>query len=546
MKRKQHRSIVKKVNKLKGYVQKAYLAICTNLLEPQVPFKQILPVAQFGRKLGICPLDAAVLVLILKEKGKIERTKLVELTQNIISKDDLEESLVRLRAMLYVRPHAHTRHGDIVCLYTEFKRAFEMGDLNQILRLRPSGSNGILAFAARIAHMGPYEHDEWEVFLDRLFEGQDEDHDFLKYMDDLEYFATLHSTMLLMIAKNHYYFDASTSISDLKEVIRYSDGDLRDLSVEILRSEWKPLLAGLVEVHEGSFMFSAPGLKLTELGIQTWFPDLDFNFTAGDIGVSSPFHPFKGELKKLRFADSLQKQLLPLEQILTPGVYERYVVDTSSYHKGILVLLHGSPGTGKTAWCEKMLIETKRPMISIQASSVISKWVGESASQIRKIFDKYHAYVRYHKTFPVILLNEADQILGNRIPITSAASQEFNTICSTILECCEGILMSGGLVLATTNTISHLDEAFYRRFTDRIEFVGLAAVEQIGLWQSAFPDLTYNEAEFLFEQLGPMEPGWIQNIIAQYHRKVFLSGAGESILKHLLELGNLVRSNKAA
>gem|GEM_PF-2585686 len=546
MNRKQLLSKVLKGNKLKALMQKAYLAICSNLLLPEIKFQKIRPVALFGRKLGLRPIDAAVLVLILNDHGKIERTKLVELTSNIMSKDDLDESLARLRAMLFIRPNSHLKHGELIHLYLEFRQAFNSGDINRILRLRPSGSNGILSYAARIAHMGPYETDEWEVFLDRLFEGQDQDHVFLKYMDDLEYFDTLQGTVLLMIAKNHYFYDTSTSIRELKEVVRYSDSDLKELSVEILRSEWKPMREGLVEVHEGSFLFSAPGLKLTELGIQTWFPDLDFEMSEGDLGLATPFHPFKGELKNLRFSESLMRQLSPIEKILAPGVYEQYIVQARAHHKGLLVLLHGKPGTGKTAWCENILAETKRPMLTIQASKVISKWVGESSSQIRKIFDKYHSYVRHHKTYPVLLLNEADQVLGKRIDISSSADTEYNAITASILEELEGILMRGGIVLATTNTMSHLDEAFYRRFTDRIEFTGLSSVEQISLWQNAFPELSKSEAGFLFEQLGPMEPGWIQNIISQYHRQVFLNGNSGPTLSILLELGSLYGSNEAA
>jgi hypothetical protein len=317
--RQQLRSKVGKVNKLKILSQKAYLAIISNLLLPEIKFHKIRPVALFGRKLGVNPIDAAVLVLILNDRGKVVRTKLVELTSNIMSIDELDEPLARLRAMLYIRQNSQVKYNELIQLYTEFRQAFDSGDVDRILRLRPSGSNGMLSYAARIAHMGPYETDEWEVFLDRLFEGQDQDHVFLKYMDDLEYFDTLQGTVLLMIAKNHYFYDTSTSIRELKEVVRYSDSDLRELSVEILRSEWKPMREGLVEVHEGSFLFSAPGLKLTELGIQTWFPDLDFEMSEGDLGLATPFHPFKGELKNLKFSESLLRQLSPIEKILSNG-----------------------------------------------------------------------------------------------------------------------------------------------------------------------------------------------------------------------------------
>ena len=93
MKRKLRRPTGGKGNKLKVLMQKAYLDICSHLLLPNAPFNKIPSVALFGRKLGIQAIDAAVLVLILYDRGKIERAKLVELTRNFRSKDELEESL---------------------------------------------------------------------------------------------------------------------------------------------------------------------------------------------------------------------------------------------------------------------------------------------------------------------------------------------------------------------------------------------------------------------------------------------------------------------
>jgi hypothetical protein len=439
------------------------------------------------------------------------------------------------------------RGDEVVQLNNEFKQAFNRGDVIKILELSPEGgSHSIMAYVARCTRQGPYETEEWDYFMDHLWTSQSEDHEFLRYIDDLEFMDTIQLSFMLLIAANHYFTGDSTNLRDLKELVRYSESDIRELSIDIVRNQWKPIAQGYVEIAEGNTLFSSPGLKLTQLGIDTFFPDLDFNDTIQGIGAASPFKPFSGDLKNLRFSDRIQEKVDSIEQLLELGVYEDFVKVAPS-HKGILVLLYGKPGTGKTAWCENILAKTRRPMLAINSSTVISKWVGESASQIRKIFDRYRAHVKHYGTYPVILLNEADQILGKRTDISSSTDQEFNSIQGALLECIEGLLLEGGLLLATTNTKDHLDEAFGRRFTDIVEFTGLDAKEQIGLWQALLPEvLNEYQAEYLLDVLGPLEPGYIQNIVSKYHRQLFLNRGSSAPLDLLVELGLNARGLNAA
>lgn len=545
MKRRLNRARVASTNKLKKCVEGGYSQLCAHLLSPTSDLRKIKPVAQFARWLSIKPLDAVVLIMTIVDKGRISLAKLRELTRSLMSVDELDVALFRLRSMLFLRSHEHSRHGETVQLHFEFMKAIETGDIGRILELRPSGSDGIMAYVARVARQSPFEPSEWEHFLNYLWTAQDSDHEFLAYIDDLELFDSLQESFMLLIAMKHYYFDEATSLRTLKEVVRYSESDLRQLSIDIVRGEWRPMVQGYVEIADNAgVLFSAPGLKLTQLGIETFFPDLDFDTLQGETGAT-PFRPFIGAYKDLRFSQELTSQLSPIEKLFAPGVYERYVQETKLHHKGLLVLIHGCPGSGKTAFCENLLARSKRPMLAIQ-STIISKWVGESAQQISKVFDRYHSYVRSRNTFPVVFLNECDQLLGKRTDISSSADTEFNSINARLLEELEALLNRGGLVLATTNTLTHLDEAFNRRFTDIIEFRGLSPDEQIGLWKGMLPELSMNEAEFLFEQLGPIQPGNIQNIVAQIYRDRFLEPNQGSALAKALELGLRYRDQHAA
>jgi hypothetical protein len=534
-------------NLLKKQVEKSYTELCVNLLVLDVKFRKIKPLVRFARMLALDLNDAATLVMIITNKGRVERKVLGQLLP-WFTEAQVAESVSRLRSHLFVRGTSPNLRGDeVVQLNNEFKQAFNRGDVIKILELSPEGgSHSIMAYVARCTRNGPYETEEWDHFMDHLWTSQSEDHEFLRYIDDLEFMDTIQLSFMLLIASNHYFFNDSTNLRDLKELVRYSESDVRELSIDIVRNQWKPIAQGYVEIAEGNTLFSSPGLKLTQLGIDTFFPDLDFNDTIQGIGAASPFKPFSGDLKNLRFSDRIQEKVDSIEQLLGLGVYEDFVKVAPS-HKGILVLLYGKPGTGKTAWCENILAKTRRPMLAINSATVISKWVGESASQIRKIFDRYRSHVKHYGTYPVILLNEADQILGKRTEISSSSDTEYNAINSNLLECLEGILTDGGIVLATTNTKDHLDEAFGRRFTDIVEFTGLDAKEQIGLWQALLPEvLNEYQAEYLLDLLGPLEPGYIQNIVSKYHRHLFLNRGSSAPLDLLVELGLNARGLNAA
>jgi hypothetical protein len=77
---------------------------------------------------------------------------------------------------------------------------------------------------------------------------------------------------------------------------------------------------------------------------------------------------------------------------------------------GSTVLLYGPPGTGKTLTAQYLASELKLPLLKIDASRVLSCWVGESEQNVRRIFDDYSMLQKELGKSPVLLLNEADQL----------------------------------------------------------------------------------------------------------------------------------------
>lgn len=151
---------------------------------------------------------------------------------------------------------------------------------------------------------------------------------------------------------------------------------------------------------------------------------------------------------------------------------------------GSTVLLYGPPGTGKTLTAQYLASELKLPMLKIDSSQILSCWVGESEQNVRRIFDDYTMLQKEFGKSPVLLLNEADQLLGSRGTGQDSVDRMNNNMQNLFLE---GLERFSGIMVATTNRRDLLDDAFSRRFTYKLELPPPDRNLRIGLWKSHLP-----------------------------------------------------------
>jgi len=118
------------------------------------------------------------------------------------------------------------------------------------------------------------------------------------------------------------------------------------------------------------------------------------------------------------------------------------------------LLLEGPPGTGKTMTAAVLATELSLPMFTIRLDSLLSKFMGETASKLRLVFDSVA------ERRAVYLFDEFDALGADR---SGNDVGEARRILNSFLVFLEEASPES-VVLAATNHRSILDKALFRRF----------------------------------------------------------------------------------
>jgi len=125
------------------------------------------------------------------------------------------------------------------------------------------------------------------------------------------------------------------------------------------------------------------------------------------------------------------------------------------------LLLVGPPGTGKTLTASVLAGELGLPLLVVRLDSLMTKYMGETASKLRLIFDAIQ------QTRGVYLFDEFDSI-GSQRGLANDVG-EIRRVLNSFLQMVEQD-DSDSLLLAATNHPDILDHALFRRFDDVIEY----------------------------------------------------------------------------
>jgi len=145
---------------------------------------------------------------------------------------------------------------------------------------------------------------------------------------------------------------------------------------------------------------------------------------------------------------------------------------------GTSAVFSGPSGTGKTLAAEFVAAQLGLDLYRIDLSNVVSKYIGETEKNLRKVFDAAEA------GGAVLLFDEADALFGKRTDVKDSKDRHANIEVAYLLQRMETY---GGLAVLTTNFRKALDDAFLRRLQFIVEFPFPDAAHREQIWAAAFP-----------------------------------------------------------
>lgn len=270
---------------------------------------------------------------------------------------------------------------------------------------------------------------------------------------------------------------------------------------------------GVVE-YDGEVLKSTGKIKLSESAMTEIFgSDLEIVMSnINDVNVdNSLIEPDIITERKLYYNEKEEKQVTTVRKIIDQKKFEdiQKKLNTSGYRSGVCILLHGSPGTGKTETVYQLAKSSKRKIMKVDISSIRDKFIGESEKNLSGIFKKYEELRRSSKNTPILLFNEADALFNKRINATQSSDLMNNSMQNIILEELENFK---GLLFATTNLILNMDKAFERRFLYKVQFEKPGSDMRSAIWKSHFPNINSEQLAFIATKYD-LSGGQIENVV---------------------------------
>ncbi len=175
---------------------------------------------------------------------------------------------------------------------------------------------------------------------------------------------------------------------------------------------------------------------------------------------------------KLPLATHIENDFLRHNMVLSTSVEEKilriekeYIARERLAHHGLKprqkILLYGSSGCGKSMAAERIAWDLGLPFYKVRFDTIISSYLGESASNLNKLFDSLEKY-------PCVLLLDEFDIIGKQRDLKSNDVGEIHRIVNIVLGLLEEY-NGQGILIATTNLEGSLDKALFRRFDEIIE-----------------------------------------------------------------------------
>ncbi|MCB9831104.1 MAG: ATP-binding protein [Planctomycetes bacterium] len=212
-------------------------------------------------------------------------------------------------------------------------------------------------------------------------------------------------------------------------------------------------------------------------------------------------------------------------------IRNREVLQAYGLHPVRTALFCGPPGCGKTATAEALSNHLGLPLLYVRFDSVVSSLLGETASNLRRVFD-------YASTGEwVVFFDEFDAVGRSRDDATEHG--EIKRVLNAFLQLLDGF--SGrSIVVAATNFEQVIDPALWRRFDEILRF-DLPSAQSLSLAiEHKLRSLAPNQSTItsLVNQLEGRSFSDAERICVDIRKSCAIEGVGQitpSILRRALE-----------
>jgi SpoVK/Ycf46/Vps4 family AAA+-type ATPase len=174
-----------------------------------------------------------------------------------------------------------------------------------------------------------------------------------------------------------------------------------------------------------------------------------------------------------------------IEEIIAAGRNRAKVLHTWGFNeklptgKGLVVLLSGEPGTGKTLAAEVIASELSLNLYRVNPAKVVSKYVGETEKNLNEIL------AQAKSTHAILFFDEADALFSTRVAKVETANDRFVNMETNFL--LQQLERYEGIVVLATNLETSIDQAFKRRIAYHITVPFPKPEDRERIWRTLMP-----------------------------------------------------------
>ncbi|KAK1658313.1 P-loop containing nucleoside triphosphate hydrolase protein [Colletotrichum godetiae] len=242
------------------------------------------------------------------------------------------------------------------------------------------------------------------------------------------------------------------------------------------------------------FKLCPPRVLGYHLDSRTWLELNMGSYFASQIDGAQAWESCLKDIKELRSSDAFNKlQLLPTQKSLIKDLVRYHSSGTSSKPmmtdiikgkgRGLVILLHGPPGIGKTLTAESVAQLAGKPLFSVGVSDI-----GLKPAEVEQNLEALFELAANWRA--VLLFDEADVFLESRSSHTSDLNR--NALVSVLLRVLE---YYDGILILTTNRITQFDIAVQSRVNLGIKYDDLQREQKLEIFKNFIEQLKPDQVE---------------------------------------------------